>query len=154
MRRKEKEITELEDIKQVISSCSYCDLAIMDSEYPYIVPMNFGVEYNDGQISLYFHGATKGTKVDLLNSNKKVAFSMCTEYSLKEGNSPCNFSMSYKSICGKGNVSFLDGMDKKHALSIIMKQYVKDFSYEFKNEQLDGLMVFRVDVIEIKGKKS
>lgn len=43
MRRKDREITEFEEIIDVMERCGVCRLALHDEEYPYIVPLNFGM---------------------------------------------------------------------------------------------------------------
>ena len=62
MRRKDREITEFEEIIDVMERCGVCRLALHDEEYPYIVPLNFGMQVEEGQIVLYFHGAEEGKR--------------------------------------------------------------------------------------------
>lgn len=44
MRRKDREITDFNEIMKIIDKCDTCRLALIDEEYPYIVPLNFGVD--------------------------------------------------------------------------------------------------------------
>ena len=62
MRRKEREISDRNEIEAVILQADVCRLAMVDEASPYIVPLNFGFADN----SLYFHSAHKGRKVDIL----------------------------------------------------------------------------------------
>ena len=57
MRRKDREITDFNEIVDVIRACDVCRIAMNDGDYPYIVPMNFGLDVQDGQVYLYFHCA-------------------------------------------------------------------------------------------------
>ena len=41
MRRKDREITDTQDILEVIKKCDVCRIALHDGDYPYIVPLNF-----------------------------------------------------------------------------------------------------------------
>ena len=66
MRRSNREITDRNEILQVMERCDVCRLALNDGEYPYILPLNFGMEQAGEQIILYFHGATEGKKLDLI----------------------------------------------------------------------------------------
>lgn len=52
MRRKDREVTELETVKEIIRQCDVLRLGLADGDYPYIVPMNFGWEEKEGR--LYF----------------------------------------------------------------------------------------------------
>ena len=74
MRRKDREINSKAEIIKIIQEERTCRLAIKDEPYPYIVPLNYGVEIEDDQIILYFHSALEGRKIDLLKADPKVAF--------------------------------------------------------------------------------
>ncbi|UTY39936.1 pyridoxamine 5'-phosphate oxidase family protein [Allocoprobacillus halotolerans] len=58
MRRKDREITDFHEIMNIINKCDTCRVALFDEEYPYIVPLNFGVDVQDEQVCFYFHGFT------------------------------------------------------------------------------------------------
>ena len=45
-------------------------------EYPYVIPLNFGMAVDGQQVVLYFHGAQTGMKYELLSKNNKVCFEM------------------------------------------------------------------------------
>jgi len=46
------------EIENIINECKFCQLAIFDENYPYLVGMNFG--YKDK--ILYFHSSKNGKK--------------------------------------------------------------------------------------------
>lgn len=48
MRRKDREITDFQEIIATIKKCDVCRLAWNDQDYPYIVPMNFGLDVQNG----------------------------------------------------------------------------------------------------------
>ena len=76
MRRSDREITDRNEILQVMERCDVCRLALNDGEYPYILPLNFGMEQAGEQIILYFHGATEGKKLDLIARDPRASFEM------------------------------------------------------------------------------
>ena len=57
MRRKDREITDFDEMMKIIAKCDTCRLALFDDEFPYIVPLNFGTDVEEGQLYLYFHSA-------------------------------------------------------------------------------------------------
>ena len=62
MRRTDREITDRQELLDVMARCDVCRLALNDeSGYPYVVPLNFGMEERDGTLYLLFHGAMTGT---------------------------------------------------------------------------------------------
>ena len=76
MRRSDREITDEQELLQVISECDVCRLALNDEEVPYILPLNFGEEVSGGRLYLYFHGAAEGRKYDLISRDPQTAFEM------------------------------------------------------------------------------
>ena len=44
MRRRDREITDKQDILEVMRKCDVCRIALHDGDYPYIVPLNLGLQ--------------------------------------------------------------------------------------------------------------
>ena len=61
MRRSDREITDFQELITVMRGCDVCRLALHDEPYPYILPLNFGLEVDGETVRLYFHGANTGT---------------------------------------------------------------------------------------------
>lgn len=49
MRRKDREVTEMEEIQQIFDECKVCRIGIMDENGPYIVPVNYGYVREEGK---------------------------------------------------------------------------------------------------------
>ena len=47
MRRKDREITDFDEMMKIIAKCDTCRLALFDDEFPYIVPLNFGTNIEE-----------------------------------------------------------------------------------------------------------
>ncbi|ABN51460.1 MAG TPA: pyridoxamine 5'-phosphate oxidase family protein [Hungateiclostridium thermocellum] len=152
LRRKDREVTEIKELIQIIDQCKVCRIAIQDSAGLYIVPMNFGYAYENNQLVLFFHSAKDGRKVRALKENSDVCFEMDCEHRLITGDTACQYSYSFKSIIGNGKVVFIDDAEeKKAALSALMKhQTGKDFSFDDK--MIDSVLVFKIIVHEFTGK--
>ena len=110
MRRKDKEISDSSTIKTIIQNSSVCRLAMINGDKPYIVPLSFGFHEN----SLYFHGALKGLKIDLLKENPNVCFEFDTLYETITSEKACDFSMKYQSVVGTGKAVFIKDFDEKY----------------------------------------
>ena len=76
MRRKDREVADLEGQLAILEQCSVCRVAINDpaSGVPYLVPLNFGMAAGPQSLTLYFHCAPVGTKLDLLRADPNVSF--------------------------------------------------------------------------------
>lgn len=153
MRRKDREVSNINDIIDIIGRCEVCRLAFFDEEYPYIVPLNFGHSYDGTTLEFYFHGANAGKKLELLNENNKVGFELDCSLKLIANEDACEYSMEYESVCGNGTVILLDESEKAFALQQLMKQYVKDKEFQFNEKVLNSVAVFKLVVNSISGKR-
>lgn len=60
MRRRDREITDKQEILEVMRKCDVCRIALHDGDYPYIVPLNFGLQVeNDMPDDFIFTGHWK-----------------------------------------------------------------------------------------------
>ena len=66
MRRRDREITDREKMLEIVAECDCCRLGLVDNGEAYIVPMNFGFEDAGSALTLYFHCAAEGRKLDLI----------------------------------------------------------------------------------------
>ena len=69
MRRQDREISDFSEIIRIIESCDCCRLGFVDNREAYIVPLNFGYEIKGSDLTLYFHSAKEGRKI---NQNRTV----------------------------------------------------------------------------------
>lgn len=61
MRRHDREVKNLEGIREILDVCKVCRLGMYDGGEVYIVPMNYGYELDGDKLTLYFHGAREGS---------------------------------------------------------------------------------------------
>jgi nitroimidazol reductase NimA-like FMN-containing flavoprotein (pyridoxamine 5'-phosphate oxidase superfamily) len=153
MRRSDREITDLNEIYEVMKQCDVCNIAFYQENYPYIVPLNFGVAFESGTFRLYFHAAKEGTKLELMKKNNHVAFSMDHGHNLVMGdNGTC--TMEYESVCGNGILNFLPEEKKVMALDSIMGHYRAGEEHMHYPEQVMKMTeVLELTVNEITGKR-
>lgn len=142
MRRNDREITDIEDIKKILDACKVCRVGMADEDGVYIVPMNFGYCYEDDRLVLYFHGAKEGRKIDMMKAAPKVGFEMDCEHQLVEGETACQYSYYYASVIGNGKAELVeDTAEKMKALGVIMKhQTGKNFEEFETNPKLEKMV--------------
>lgn len=157
MRKKEREITEISDIIKIMKDCDVCSVALIDGDYPYVVPLNFGVEERDGTVCLYFHGAGEGTKIDLLKKNSRVSFCVTAGEELEMHPSACSATMRYSSVCGRGRIEILEEhAERLRGMGCIMNQYDKSgrTEYDFDGRVMEKTMVLKITAEQIVGKSN
>lgn len=152
MRRSDREIKDLDKIIEVMRECDVCRLAFNDGEYPYILPLNFGMEITGGQIVLYFHGAAQGRKYELMEKNNKASFEMDCGHTLVLSEEKGYCTMAYKSVIGSGRVEMVEDDEKIKALNILMRHY-RDEGFKFDTASVPVTKVFKLTVENVTGKE-
>lgn len=118
MRRTDKEITGFHDIIDIVSRCSRIHIGINNCGVPYVVPVSFGYEVVDNELVLYFHGAQKGKKFELMEKSPRVSVSgdICHGYKeLSNGGITC----LYESFMAEGTVERIHGDEAQRALDLL-----------------------------------
>jgi uncharacterized protein len=152
MRRKEREITDIHELESIIKICDVCRLAFADGNVPYIVTMNFGYSGDEGRI--YFHCAKEGRKIEMIRKNNYVCFEMDTGHVLYDGNTACDFGMSYSSVVGYGYITIVKDIEERiSGLNHIMSHYAGNGEFFYKQDVLERTMVLRLDIKEMTGKR-
>jgi nitroimidazol reductase NimA-like FMN-containing flavoprotein (pyridoxamine 5'-phosphate oxidase superfamily) len=153
VRRSDREITDPEEITQILKSGTICRLALSVENVPYIVPMNYGVEFLTPLI-LYFHCAPGGRKLDMLAHNNRVCFEIEAETEIKSGNLACDWTMLYKSVIGYGTVEVIKYNHQKiHGLNILMSHYAGKAEFFYNQKLIDRMLILKLVVDSISGKR-
>ncbi len=152
MRRKDRMVDNPDELRLILEECKVCRIATMDEEGLYIVPLNFGYEYNGNKLTLYVHSARDGRKVRAFKNNAAVAFEMDTGHELVEDNMACQYGYRYKSIIGNGWIHELDDNgEKANALNTLMSHLTGN-AFAFSDKMVNAVAVFRIDVSRFSGK--
>ncbi len=152
MRRSDREVTDFGEMVSIMEKCDVCRIALHDAEYPYILPLNFGMEIENEQVVLYFHGALEGKKYDLMEKDNRVSFEMDCEHHLVTSEEKGSCTMEYESVIGRGNMEYVPEEEKYDALVCLMRHYHKE-DFPFQKEVMAQTKVFRLIVQEMTGKR-
>lgn len=162
MRRKDREINDFDKIIDILSRSKILHLALISDGKPYSVPVNFGYVVSEDKtgkkLSIYFHGAGEGKKIEAIKENPIISF--CTEaYTEVSGfDSVCHWTCYYESIVGLGNATILQSQkERTQGLDALMLHNgyklpvgVKCIAYNAMS--LANTAVVRIDVTDITGK--
>ena len=157
MRRTDRQLTDLKDIKRILEGCRVCRIGFRYDERIHIIPMNYGFDFDtDGRLTFYLHGAVDGTKIKAIKSAGEngllVAVELDTEHGLIAGDTACSYGYTYKSIMCDGKAFLLSDMEnKKYGLKkLMLHQTGKDF--DFTEEMLANVSVIKIDVCSYTAK--
>lgn len=151
MRKFQREIKQFDDIISVIERCATVRMAMKDEEYPYIVPLSFGYEVEGGRLTVFFHCATEGRKIDLLNADNRV----CLEWDIMHGYVETGHSITadYESVIAEGKAEKCQGEEKIRGIKALLSHTgFENYSAE-ECAALPTVAVYKVVCESISGKK-
>ena len=156
MRRKDREVTGINELLAIIDRCTICRLGLSENGQAYVVPLNFGYTFDDGILTLYFHSAPEGKKIDIIRKNNMACFELDCDHKLLAGENACNYSYAYSSVIGFGTVEFINTVEEKtQAMNYMMKhQTGNSITFNFSREQLNAITVYKMKVSEFTGKRN
>lgn len=153
MRRKDREITDINEAFDVLSRCNTVRIGLSGQDYPYVVPVSFGTEMHDGRPIVFFHCARHGMKVDLLQENPRV----CVEGDIFLGTEATQGGITtrYESVIGFGTCQIATEEDEIiHGLQLLIDHYGYD-SYPLEHCQgMRHLLVGKIVLDELTGKRN
>lgn len=152
MRRKDREITDFNEIIDIIKKCDVCRIALNDDEYPYVVPLNFGLDVQGNQVFFYFHAAMEGKKLDLIAKDNRATFEMDCDHNFILYEERMSCTMGYASVIGHGTIEIVADEDKYESLKILMRQYHAE-DFKFNTDMMKVTTVLKMTVTYMLGKR-
>ena len=155
MRRRDREITDNEKIKEIIKACDCCRLGLNDNGKVYIVPVNFGFTEENEKYTFYFHGAKTGRKLDIIKQNNYAGFEFDTNHEIyTKGDKACDYTARFQSIIGNGKITIIENSNEKmKALLELMKHNTGKSEWEFDERMIKAVTVFKLEVEEMSCKE-
>lgn len=154
MRRTDRQVTNRTELEAILNNTRIIHLGLMDSEYPYVVPLHFGYEFIKDALHIYVHGHREGKKFDLVKANPNVFIEIdANEALVSGGDIPCMYSSVYGSVMGRGKATYVDdGAEKAHGLDVIMKHQTQR-EFTFTEPMINSVGVVHIVVTEYTGKE-
>ena len=153
MRRSDREITDVKLIEAFIAKEQIMRIAFYDNGEIYIVPVNYGYTNDSGQFAFYFHGAKAGRKYELSKGSPNIGFEIDGNYELLEADIACDFSAKFQSVVGTGKISIVEDREEKlKGLNFLMRQTSGNAEWQYSEEMMNAVAVYKVDVNKISCK--
>ena len=151
VRRKDREITDPDELRQVLKATKYVTVALCMQDEPYLVSLSHG--YDEERNCIYFHCTREGKKLDYLKSGR-VWGQALLDHKYAEG----ECTHLYASVHFSGKIIFINSLEEKHhALECMIRQLdsnPKKLIAGLTSERLNRVVVGRIDIEYMSGKKS
>ena len=152
MKRVDREITDKNEILDVLKRCDVLRVGMIGDGAPYVVPVSFGLAEGEATPVLYFHCAKAGMKLDCLRQSPKV----CVEGDICHGVTPTanGITTRYESVIGFGTAEPVSGEEKILGLKRILEHYGhSDYPLD-RCRGLERTEVVRIVLSELTGKRN
>jgi hypothetical protein len=153
VRRKDREITDPNELRQVLKATKYVTVALCMNDEPYLVALNHG--YDETKNCLYFHCAPEGKKLVYLKANNKVWGQAVLDFCITE---ECDYA--YTSVHFSGKMHLISDLsEKQHAIEVLVRQVSINPEAKLaklaksKPEGLEKITIGRIDIDYMSGKK-
>ena len=154
MRRKDREVTEQREIVSILERCRTIRIGMNGSEYPYVVPVSFGMDVSGESPILYFHCARQGQKAEQLGEERAVFVEADTFFKVQRtaaGGITARYeSVMAKGICRRGR----EPDEIMRGLRLLLAHYGES---DYPLESCRGTQhidVYRIELTEMTGKQN
>jgi nitroimidazol reductase NimA-like FMN-containing flavoprotein (pyridoxamine 5'-phosphate oxidase superfamily) len=150
MRRREKEITDRDELHRILRDARVCRVAFSDGDRPYLVPLSFALDGDD----LVVHSARTGRKIEVLRRNPAVCFEVEEGVEVAPAAAACDFSMRFRTVIGFGEAEFVeDRAERSRLLALFGPRYGAPEA-AVPEPEVARTCVLRIRVRELTGKRS
>lgn len=154
MRRSEREITQRDKLLELLDKCRVMHLGLTDGTAPYVVPLHFGWEEKEGEITLYFHSAPEGRKMDCVRRNPSCFIAVTGDTRVIGNAEACGWTAAFESLMMEGEADILvSDEERKHGLDILMRHCGYRGEPRYNAPALAVTAVCRIRVKSITGKR-
>ncbi|MCF6154729.1 MAG: pyridoxamine 5'-phosphate oxidase family protein [Candidatus Brocadia sp.] len=154
MRRKDKEITDKNEIEEILLSSMVGRLGTCANRIPYITPMNF--TYDKETAKIFLHCANEGRKLENIRINPNVCFEVEEVKNVIVKQPTCGSSVAYRSVIMFGNIKILSEVNaKNYALQKLAEKYApQNPKVPFTDTMLNKTNVLEIEIREMTAKRS
>jgi nitroimidazol reductase NimA-like FMN-containing flavoprotein (pyridoxamine 5'-phosphate oxidase superfamily) len=150
VRRKDREITDIDELKNVLKSTKFVTIALCLDNAPYLVSLSHG--YDESRNCLYFHCANEGKKLVYIKANNSIWGQAVQDWGITD---ECDYA--YTSVHFKGTVALIADLgEKRHAIEVMVRQLSENPEEnlgQIKMEKLAKTTIGRIDISYMTGKK-
>ncbi len=153
MIRKDREITDVNEIISLIDQNDVMRIAMVDGDKPYVLPMNYGYTYEDGKLCFYFHCAKKGKKLDVIAKNNNISVEIDCKHQLVEAKLPCQYTYYFASVIANGKAYVVDDVDEKIDVMKKLMKHIAKKDFDFTERLLSIVELVKIEIDEFWGKE-
>ena len=116
VRRKDREITDPAEMRQVLKATKYVTVALCMNNEPYLISLSHG--YDETKNCIYFHCAPEGKKLVYAKANNRVWGQVVLDFGVTD---ECDYA--YTSVQFAGKIRLIEDLEeKRHGMEVLVRQ--------------------------------
>ena len=154
MHREKVRVSDKKMLCAILDMQETCCVALHDKPYPYIVPMNFGYEWEE-QLTFYFHMAIEGHRIEQIKQNPHVAVSVWSFLDRVGYDSYRKETHDYRSVTAYGTAEIITPEQEEeyiHGLSVLCMHTGRPAIKGITTEMINRLFVLKITADIVTGK--
>jgi uncharacterized protein len=153
IRRKEREITNIDDLRAILTRGRYAVVGLSKNDEPYVVTLSYG--YDASESALYFHCAKTGQKIEFIRANPRA----CATVIDTAGEDSDSCDHPYVSVVLRGEIRFVEDRAEIDRALRLMISHLEKKRVEYFNGKLtpgnkgyDNVLVLKMSIEGMTGK--
>lgn len=154
MHREKVRVSDKKMLSAILDMNNVACVALYDDPYPYIVPMNYGYEWDD-KLVFYFHMAKDGHRINLINRNPNVSLNINSFLDRQGFQIYRKENHDYRSVTAYGTAEIISPVDEeayKHGFSILNLHNNRSAVKVIAPIMYDRLLVLKITAEIVTGK--
>jgi nitroimidazol reductase NimA-like FMN-containing flavoprotein (pyridoxamine 5'-phosphate oxidase superfamily) len=154
LRRADRALGESSEIDAILERCEVGRLGLWSRGEPYVVPLHFAHQWTGDQLTIYFHGAGAGRKIEAVGAGARACFEADRRVGLVDDAKICEIGATFESVIGWGRIEICaDPATVLAGLAAIVEKYAPGRSSELTERAASLVTVLRLDLDQITAKR-
>ena len=152
----DRRVSDPKYLLEMLKLNEFCTVAFHDEPFPYVVPMNAGFEWNEGEpLTAWLHMAVRGHRLDLIRQNPNCALNVSTWLDRVGHKRYRKEPHDYRSVTifGKAEIISTDTPEEYlHGLGVLAEQHGRAKPLRITDSLRESLLILKITACEVTGK--
>ncbi|MDR1188796.1 MAG: pyridoxamine 5'-phosphate oxidase family protein [Bifidobacteriaceae bacterium] len=154
LRRADRAVSADGEIDAILGRCEVGRLGLWSRDEPYVLPLHFAHVRADGRLTLYFHGAGEGRKLEAIGEGARACFETDRRIGLVDSPKVCRIGATFESVIAWGRVEpCADPATALAGLVALVDKYAPGRSAELTAREAALVTVLRMVLDEVGAKR-
>jgi nitroimidazol reductase NimA-like FMN-containing flavoprotein (pyridoxamine 5'-phosphate oxidase superfamily) len=154
LRRSDRAVAEAAEIDAILDRCEVGRLGLWSRGEPYVLPLHFAHVRGEDGLTLYFHGAGEGRKMEAIGDGVRACFEADRRIGLVDSPRVAQIGATFESVIAWGRVEPCRDQESQLAgLAALLDKYAPGRSPELRPRDAALVTVLRMTLDEVTAKQ-